>query len=123
MDPSNKNSRELRQSIRRELLSQAIFIAVDVTSRLARTIDLSTGGLSLTLPQPLNNGQTCAITFDVPYDQHRQRALISGRVTSCIAREDGSYRVGIRFVQADAVSKKLIQEAVDKHLAKDDSKV
>ena len=111
-----KTTREMRQSTRRALLSQAIFIALDVSSRFARTIDLSTGGLSVTLPQALRIGQSCAITFDVPHDDFSQRALITGRVTSCVASEDGSHRIGIRFVQADPVSKQLIKEAVDKYL-------
>lgn len=120
MDTSGTKTRELRQSIRRELLSNAIFIAVDVSSKLARTIDLSTGGLSLTLPQPLKLGQICAITFDVPHDQFKQRALISGRVASCFLRDDNAYRIGIRFIQVDSVSKQLIQAAVDRYLAKEE---
>lgn len=114
--PASNPQRELRQSKRRELLGNAIFIALDVKSRLAATLDLSTGGLSLTLPQPLTIGQACAITFDVPSDTQKQRALISGRVASCVPSGE-TYRIGIRFVQADAVSKQLIQTAVEQYLA------
>lgn len=107
----------MRQSARRTLLGSAIFIALDVSSRLARTIDLSVGGMSLILPQPLPIGRVCAVTFDVPYDKEKQRALVSGRVVSCIPDGNNAYRIGVRFVQADPVSKQLIKTAVEKYLA------
>ena len=120
MDSSTPGStREQRQSVRRVLLSNAIFIALDVSSQVARTIDLSIGGMSLILPQPLPIGQVCAVTFDVPYDQSKQRALVSGRVASCIPDGNNAYRVGVRFVQADAISKQLIKTAVEQYLATD----
>jgi hypothetical protein len=108
--------REKRQSIRKALLSKAIFISLNVTAKFASTIDLSVGGLSVTLPAPLAVGQLCAISFDVPIEHAQQRALISGRVTSCVERDAQDYRVGIRFVQADATSKELVKAAVDHYL-------
>jgi hypothetical protein len=111
--------REKRQSTRKALLSKAIFISLNVTSKFASTIDLSTGGLSITLPAPLAVGQLCAISFDVPLEDVQRRALISGRVTSCVERGEQDYRVGIRFVQADATSKALVRAAVEKYLNQD----
>jgi hypothetical protein len=73
-------------------------------------------GVSLNLPSALNVGQSCAITFDVPADGRLQRALISGKVASCVENGDHGYRVGIHFVQVDQTSKELIRLALDKYL-------
>lgn len=111
-----KTKRELRKSARKALLSNAIFFSLNVASKTALTIDLSVGGLSLTLPQALRIGQLCAISFDVPADNSKQRTLISGRVTSCLYKDDKSYRIGIQFTQADSVSIQLIKDAVEQYL-------
>jgi hypothetical protein len=106
---------DLRKSVRKVLLSQAIFVAQNMRLKSAITIDISTGGLSLTVPSPLQIGQACAISFDVPGKQRKQRTLISGTVASCVAKEDG-YRIGVYYGESDPVSKQLIQAAIDRYL-------
>ena len=108
--------RDLRKSVRKVLLSDAIFVSKDVRLKSAVTIDISTGGLSLTLPQALEIGLACAISFDVPSMQNKQRTLIRGTVASCIAKGDEGYRIGVHYVEPDPVSKQLIQMAVDSYL-------
>jgi hypothetical protein len=110
---SEKNQ---RKSVRKALLGTAIFISLNVRSKCALTIDLSTGGLSLTLPAALEVGQACAISFDVPDKKVNQRALINGTVVSCVEKGAEGYRVGIHFVHADPASKQLIKAAVDNYL-------
>ncbi|MBI1890646.1 MAG: PilZ domain-containing protein [Burkholderiales bacterium] len=114
--PSNSSTKEQRKSARKALLSNAIFISLNVTSKLASTIDLSEEGVSLNLTSPLKIGQVCAITFDVPIGDATQRALISGKVASCIEKGPEEFRVGIHFGQVDQTSKELIHLALDKHL-------
>lgn len=113
----NSATREKRQAVRKALLGKALFISLKVSTKLTSTIDLSTGGLSLSLPAPLEIGQACAVSFDVPMARLNQRALVTGRVASCIELGANDYRVGIRFVQADPVSRELVNAAVANYLS------
>lgn len=108
--------REHRRAIRKTLRSNAIFISLKVASKTAMTLDLSTGGVSLTLSEPLQLGRSCAISFDVPSDCKKQRTLIRGHIVSCIRKSAHAYRIGIRFIHADPTSRALIDAAVDHHL-------
>jgi c-di-GMP-binding flagellar brake protein YcgR len=108
--------RDLRKSVRKVLLSDAIFVSKDIRVKSAVTIDISAGGLSLTLPEALEIGLACAISFDVPSMEHKQRTLIRGTVTSCVAKGEEGYRIGVHYVEPDPVSKQLIQDAVDSYL-------
>jgi hypothetical protein len=110
-----KVAQDLRKSVRKILLSHAIFVSQKLRLKSAVTIDISTGGLSLTVPEPLEIGQACAISFDVPGQESKERTLIQGTIASCVAKDDG-YRIGVHYVQSDPVSKQLIQDAVDRHL-------
>lgn len=109
--------KEHRQTIRKKLNSDTIFISLKMTSRAGHTLDLSTGGVSLTLPDALPIGASCALSFGVPAGPKRQRTVIRGTVVSCIRRGAEGYRVGIRFIHADATSRELIETAVDHHLS------
>ena len=109
-------AQDMRKSVRKVLLSHAIFVSQKLRVKSAVTIDISTGGISLTIPEALEVGKACAISFDVPGQQKsRQRTLIRGTIASCIAR-DGAYRIGVHYVQSDPVSKELIAAAVESHL-------
>ena len=109
------DSKDMRKSVRKVLLSHAIFVSQKLRVKSAVTIDISTGGLSLTIPEALEIGKACAISFDVPGQQSKQRTLIRGTVASCIAKDDG-FRIGVHYVESDPVSKQLIQAAIDQHL-------
>jgi len=115
-EKKNATARDLRKSVRKPLPSKAIFISLNVASKAAPTIDLSEGGLSLTLDKPLELDRLCAITFDVPVGALTQRALVSGRVKSCVEQSPQAYRIGIQLVQADVTSLELIKLAVNQYL-------
>ncbi len=106
---------DMRKSIRKVLISHAIFVTQGVRLKSAVTIDISTGGLSLTVPKPPAIGQACAISFDVPGKQSTQRTLISGTVASCVENDDG-YRIGVHYVESDPISRQLIEAAVEHYL-------
>lgn len=109
--------KELRKSVRKVLLSHAIFVSQNLRVKSAVTIDISTGGLSLTIPQALEIGQACAISFDVPgQKQSKQRTLISGTVASCVDKGVDGFRIGVHYAESDPVSKQLIQAAVERYL-------
>ena len=113
--PITSTAADLRQSVRKALISHAIFVSQNVRLKSVVTIDISTGGLSLTVPDPLRIGQACAISFDVPGEQNHERTLISGTIASCVAKDEG-YRIGVHYVESDPISKQLIQAAVDSYL-------
>lgn len=113
---STGSPKDLRKSVRKVLLSHAIFVSENLRLKSAVTIDVSTGGLSLIVPEALAIGQACAISFDVPGKLSKQRTLIRGTVASCIAKGADGYRVGVHYVESDPVSRQLIQAAVDHYL-------
>jgi len=107
-----------RRYDRKELLTQAIFVSQHLRLKSAVTIDISTGGLSLIVPEPIKIGQACAISFDVPAQHSKQRTLVRGTVASCVANDSDGYRVGIQHMESDPVSRQLIEAAVDHYLTK-----
>ncbi len=114
--PSSIVVTEHRRAIRKILHSDALFISQQVTVKSAFTLDLSRGGLSLTLPHPLPDGQRCAISFDVPTGRNRQRTLVRGSIVSCIRNSINAYRIGVQFAYADPTSRQLIDAALEHHL-------
>ncbi|HXA48518.1 MAG TPA: PilZ domain-containing protein [Burkholderiaceae bacterium] len=114
--PGSGSSKDLRKSVRKVLLSDAIFVSKNIRLKSAVTIDISTGGLSLTLPEALEVGLACAISFDVPSMENKQRTLIRGTVASCVDKGADGFRIGVHYVEPDPVSKQLIQVAVDSYL-------
>ncbi|MBI1891864.1 MAG: PilZ domain-containing protein [Burkholderiales bacterium] len=106
----------MRKSARKILLSSAIFASHGMAFQFMSTLDLSTGGISLVLPMPLQIGQLCATSFDVPARRSWQRTLACGRVRSCVEMGINDYRIGIHFIQADAISVSLIREAIERYL-------
>ena len=103
---------------RKELLTQAIFVSSSLRLKSAVTIDISTHGLSLSVPQAIAVGETCAVSFDVPAQDSKQRTLVHGHIASCVAARDGSYRIGIKHLESDPISRQLIEAAVDHYLNK-----
>jgi PilZ domain len=111
-------TQDKRHFNRKELLTQAIFVSSNLRLKSAVTIDISTHGMSLTVPDSIAIGEACAISFDVPDHDSKQRTLVRGHIASCVATGDGSYRVGIKHLESDPVSRQLIEAAVDHYLAK-----
>jgi c-di-GMP-binding flagellar brake protein YcgR len=116
--PAAKDAAEKRRFVRRKLLTQAIFVSRHIRLKSAVTIDISTGGMSLTLPEPIDIGQACVISFDVPAEINKLRSLVKGTIASCVAVEAVGYRVGVQYVESDPVSRQLIEAAVEHYLRK-----
>jgi hypothetical protein len=63
----------------------------------ADTIDLSSGGLSLTSTQPLNMGQECLIELGISVPEIATPPILRAGVRYCAQMRDGRYRVGMKF--------------------------
>lgn len=116
--PAEGTAMDKRRFDRKELLTQAIFVSQHVRLKSAVTIDISTGGLSLTVPEPMKIGQVCAVSFDVPAQDSKQRTLVRGTIASCVGNQVDGYRIGIQHMESDPVSRQLIEAAVDHYLKK-----
>ncbi|MBV8665523.1 MAG: PilZ domain-containing protein [Burkholderiaceae bacterium] len=102
---------------RKELLTQAIFVSAHLRLKSAVTIDISNRGMSLTVPEPIAVGESCALSFDVPDHGSKQRTLVRGHIAWCVP--DGEhFRVGIKHLESDPISQHLIEAAVDHYLKK-----
>jgi hypothetical protein len=116
--PAASSAIDKRRGDRKELLTQAIFVSQHVRLKSAVTIDISTCGLSLTVPEAMKVGRTCAISFDVPTQNSKQRTLIQGTIASCVGNDADGYRIGVQYQESDPVSRQLIEAAVDHYLQK-----
>ncbi|CAN5470123.1 hypothetical protein BH11PSE11_BH11PSE11_04740 [soil metagenome] len=89
---------ELRQAQRLQLRRPAQIKDKDITLMYAITTDISNGGLGLMAPNPMREGQTLAIAFDVRDDGKMKTVSIGGTVTHC-AKDPRGYKAGVRMVE------------------------
>src|SRR5262245_56474358 len=63
----------------------------------AHTIDLSHHGVSVTAPQPLNEGVGCGIELGGSASTLAQPPPLRAEVRYCTQLSDGQFRIGMRF--------------------------
>jgi c-di-GMP-binding flagellar brake protein YcgR len=73
-----------------------------------RTIDVSLGGLSLTLPEQFSPGQQCDVAFDPMFDGAPHRIIAKAKVVYCILSGKEGFRVGLQFTSLDAENNKTL---------------
>ena len=106
-----------RKASRKILPGGAVFTSESVCANAALTIDVSTGGLSLFLPKPVDAEQKCTISFDLPFTTGPQRIFIGGQIVSCAQSGPQSYRASVRFQDANAATADLLKTAIDANVA------
>lgn len=79
----------------------------------ATTTDISLNGIGLMVPQPLQAGQLCLISFQVVDGKNKALVLLRGKVARCTLSGMEGYRTGIQIINIhpDSVSaiNKLVQ--------------
>ncbi len=70
------------------------------TPAAARTIDLGSNGMSLSLSYPLTVGNKGVIQFDLLIDGKAKPVKATGAVTYCIFSND-EFKVGFKFMNLD----------------------
>jgi c-di-GMP-binding flagellar brake protein YcgR len=75
-----------------------------------RTIDVSLGGLSLTMADQLPTGQQCDVAFDPLFNGAPHRIIAKAKVVYCILSGKEGFRIGLQFVSLDAENNKLLAQ-------------
>lgn len=102
--------RELRARPRSRLCNAAKILVMDAPPLEVSTLDISVTGLSLLTTQPLQRGQSCALAFDIRMDEGMKRINAWGTVVYCTPHDAGGFRVGVRFIDIDSISRMHIDQ-------------
>jgi len=85
----------------RKILKAKAVVAIDGGApMLARTADIGANGISITLPRPVQTGQTGQVSFDLlvegkPYPIHAR-----AKVMYCLL-SSGEFKAGFQFMNLD----------------------
>jgi c-di-GMP-binding flagellar brake protein YcgR len=111
------NGAERRQHERRTLRVAAQLKLTDASATGARpmdvrTLDISLGGMGVVTPVNLRSGVTLTISFTLPA---RSKGItpIQARVQvmhSILGRDEGGFKIGLRFLAADNATNAAIRE-------------
>lgn len=74
---------------------------------MARTVDISSAGMSLTVDEPCKSGLTCSIDFDLYYDGKSTPINIRAKLAYCIL-SGNEFKVGLTFQNFDLSAMTLL---------------
>jgi len=101
-----------RESPRKVLRVRARVGLPDETMVDARTVDLSSGGLSLTSSLQLKPDQECFVELELGAFGIESTPPIRTRVCYCVPFRASDFRTGVQFLQIDAAIAALIAAAL-----------
>jgi len=107
------NADEKRRAKRHQLRSRALIGIQGQPSLRGNMIDVSNGGISVSLPVALPAGTECMVFFTIVLEDQLIAVSGHGKITHCICSGDG-FRIGMRFStqdpQAQMALEKLLRE-------------
>jgi c-di-GMP-binding flagellar brake protein YcgR len=99
------------RSYPRKVVRCPIMVAVPGSGVVrGRTIDVSLGGISLTLAEQLPTGLQCDVAFDPMFNGETHRIIAKAKVVYSILSGKDGFRVGLQFVSLDAENNKLLAQ-------------
>jgi len=103
---------ERRASHRKVFSVQARVTVPGVQVLNAHTIDLSTGGVGVTMPFALEPGQDCVLDLALEACGTTGEFHIGARVCYCVPRGGKLFRTGMQFTKVDEATTALIAAAM-----------
>jgi len=103
---------ERRASHRKFFTVQAKVTVPGVQTLNGHTIDLSTGGIGVTVPFALQPGQDCELDLELEACGTTCAFHIGARVCYCVPRGREQFRAGMQFTQLDEATSALIAAAM-----------
>jgi hypothetical protein len=89
-----------RTSARKIFKAKAVLVMEGQPPVLCRTGDVGASGVSLTVPHPLQTGQTGQVAFDLLVDGKPFQLRAHARVMYCIVSH-GDFKAGFQFMNLD----------------------
>lgn len=91
---------EQRKSARKIFKVKAVVAMEGQTPELGHTTDIGANGVSITMPHPLQAGQTGQVSFDLLVDGKSVALQARSKVMYCIYSH-GEFKVGFQFLNLD----------------------
>lgn len=99
-----------RRAAPRRLLQRRIMISLPDNIVLGgQTIDLSNGGLRVSIPRALATPQDCTFEVSIMVEGQVQSLSGRGRILSCVCRGMDGFSIGLQFIQIGEAGKALVQ--------------
>ena len=90
---------EQRQE-QRKLLKTRAAVVVDGTQRKARTLDICSSGMCITVTDPIKTGTTAQVAFELFHDGKNTPIEVRTKVSYCIL-SSGEFKVGMQFLDLE----------------------
>ena len=76
----------------------------------ARTVDISLGGVCVTVAEQLRVGQACMVAFETILNGQSRQVAAKATVIYSILRGTEGFRTGLQFTEIDAANNKTLAE-------------
>lgn len=108
------NPKDARTEVRTLLRCNAQILFRDAPPMPARTVDISTKGICVIVPQDLARGQECGITFKTSIDGDQVEVNVVGKVVYSICVGTQGFRIGYQFTNVEPASRHAIDQLIFK---------
>ena len=101
---------EQRQNERKVLRTRALLRMDGMDQFLVRTMDISTTGMGVACPHPLQPGQAGQIAFEMFFNGKNYQIATRVTVMYCIYNSHDGFKVGFHFTNLDMASASAISK-------------
>ena len=103
---------EQRIRPRKPVRVNALVSVSGIPSMTVRTIDISEGGICLSMPRPLTVGQKCNLAFELVKNGKKGRVMALAKVIYCILNSQDGFKTGLQFIEIDPTSAGVISQFI-----------
>ena len=98
---------EQRTSPRKVLKTRAVVTFDGAAPLVGRAVDVGANGICISYPAPLQQGQTCELSFDVFLDGKVNTVKTRSKAMYCIF-SNGEYKIGFQFLSLELSAMTLL---------------
>jgi len=101
---------ERRTAVRKSLATQGLLVTEGLPPIKMQTVDVSIGGLGVTMSERLSVGQLCMVTFDLLLQGKPRGVAAVAEVVYSLPVWQDNFKTGLRFIEIDASGAAMIAE-------------
>jgi c-di-GMP-binding flagellar brake protein YcgR len=98
------------RSFPRKVMRCPVRIQLQGGNLRGKTIDIALAGISLMVPEQLQPGMTCTVSFEAMLNGTARQVTGTAKVVYSILSGTDGFRTGLQFVQIDAANNKTLAE-------------
>lgn len=99
-----------RQNERKIIRTRALLRMDGIDQFLVRTMDISTSGMGIACPHPLQSGQTGQIAFEMFFNGKNYQVATRIKVMYCIYNSQDGFKVGLQFINLEMNNASVISK-------------